>query len=295
MPCRPAPCGGRAGPHRGGNPGWISASRVARPAPPARRDDPCAAACAPPWAWWRRWSSWPPAVPGCTASSPPSSSTMRASPPTWWRCRAACPAGSPSATSSPATACVAARCCCASTAARRSSPCRRRGTARRHRRAAAELAARVAPWWTARPRARRRQRPGWKRPAPRCGRRGGTRLRCGRVPARRAAHGTGSGHAQRHEQTRTLLENRDGSASPRSPRDPHAEAQHAAAARAREELTVLQRQREALDPAERELAAQRDRHRMEIRDRPIRMPFDGAVGRVFVDNANTSPPASACC
>jgi len=34
---------------------------------------------------------------------------------------------------------------------------------------------------------------------------------------------------------------------------------------------------------------------MEIRDRPIRMPFDGAVGRVFVDNANTSPPASACC
>lgn len=95
--------------------------------------------------------------------------------------------------------------------------------------------------------------------------------------------GTGSGTRQRHEQTRALLETATQRVLSVAAEIRSAEAQLAAAGAAREELTVLQRQREALEPQQREYAAQRDRIAMDIRDRTIRMPFDGAVSRVFVD------------
>ncbi|RYJ00218.1 MAG: HlyD family secretion protein, partial [Acetobacteraceae bacterium] len=63
----------------------------------------------------------------------------------------------------------------------------------------------------------------------------------------------------------------------------NAEAQIAAATAAREELNVLRRQLDGLDPQARELAAQRDRVALDIRDRTILMPFDGMVDRVFID------------
>ncbi|MBW6398870.1 HlyD family secretion protein [Roseomonas sp. HJA6] len=95
--------------------------------------------------------------------------------------------------------------------------------------------------------------------------------------------GTGSGTRQRHEQTRALLESATQRVLSVAAEIRNAEAQLATAGAAREELTVLRRQLDALDPQQRELAAQRDRIAMDIRDRTILMPFDGAVGRVFVD------------
>ena len=95
--------------------------------------------------------------------------------------------------------------------------------------------------------------------------------------------GTGSGTRQRHEQTRALLETATQRVLSVAAEIRSAEAQLATAGAAREELTVLHRQLDALEPQRRELAAQRDRIAMEIADRTIRMPFDGAVGRVFVD------------
>ncbi len=95
--------------------------------------------------------------------------------------------------------------------------------------------------------------------------------------------GTGSGTRQRHEQTRAMLETATQRVLSVAAEIRSAEAQLATAGAAREELTVLQRQLDALEPQRRELTAQRDRIAMEIADRTIHMPFDGAVGRVFVD------------
>lgn len=95
--------------------------------------------------------------------------------------------------------------------------------------------------------------------------------------------GTGSGTRQRHEQTRALLETATQRVLSVAAEIRSAEAQLATAAAAREELTVIRRQREALEPQQREMTAQRDRIAMDIRDRTIRMPFNGVVGRVFVD------------
>lgn len=95
--------------------------------------------------------------------------------------------------------------------------------------------------------------------------------------------GTGSGTRQRHEQTRAQLETATQRVLAVAAEIRNVEAQLAAAGAAREELTVLRRQLDATDPQIRELAAQRDRIALEIRDRTLLMPFDGVVGRVFVD------------
>ncbi len=95
--------------------------------------------------------------------------------------------------------------------------------------------------------------------------------------------GTGSGTRQRHEQTRAQLETATQRVHAVAAEIRNVEAQLANAGAAREELTVLRRQLDAMDPQQRELAAQRDRIALEIRDRSILMPFDGVVGRVFVD------------
>lgn len=95
--------------------------------------------------------------------------------------------------------------------------------------------------------------------------------------------GTGSGTRQRHEQTRAQLETATQRVHAVAAEIRNVEAQLATAGAAREELTVLRRQLDATEPQIRELAAQRDRIALEIRDRSILMPFDGVVGRVFVD------------
>jgi len=95
--------------------------------------------------------------------------------------------------------------------------------------------------------------------------------------------GTGSGTRQRHEQTRAQLETATQRVLAVAAEIRNVEAQLANAGAAREELTVLQRQLDAIEPQQRELAAQRDRVALEIRDRTLLMPFDGVVGRVFVD------------
>jgi membrane fusion protein (multidrug efflux system) len=95
--------------------------------------------------------------------------------------------------------------------------------------------------------------------------------------------GTGSGTRQRYEQTRSLLETATQRVLAVSAEIRNVEAQLANAGAAREELTVLRRQLDAMEPLRHELIAQRDRVTLEIRDRTITMPFDGVVGRVFVD------------
>ena len=95
--------------------------------------------------------------------------------------------------------------------------------------------------------------------------------------------GTGSGTRQRHEQTRAQLETATQRVLAVAAEIRNVEAQLANAGAAREELTVLRRQLESIEPLQRELAAQRDRIRLEIQDRTILMPFDGVVDRVFVD------------
>lgn len=95
--------------------------------------------------------------------------------------------------------------------------------------------------------------------------------------------GTGSGTRQRHEQTRAQLETATQRVLAVAAEVRNVEAQLANAGAAREELTVLRRQLESIEPMQRELAAQRERVRLEIRDRTIRMPFDGVVDRIFVD------------
>ncbi|MBR0648196.1 HlyD family secretion protein [Roseomonas terrae] len=95
--------------------------------------------------------------------------------------------------------------------------------------------------------------------------------------------GTGSGTRQRHEQTRALLETATHRVAAVAAEIRNVEAQLANAGAAREELTVLRRQLDAIEPLQRELAAQHERIRLEIRDRTIAMPFDGVVDRVFVD------------
>lgn len=94
---------------------------------------------------------------------------------------------------------------------------------------------------------------------------------------------TGSGTRQRHDQARSLLDGSRQRVLGALAEIQAAEAQITAAAAAREELTVLRRQHEALEPQERELATQRDRAALDLRDRSIPMPFDGVVDRVFID------------
>lgn len=95
--------------------------------------------------------------------------------------------------------------------------------------------------------------------------------------------GTGSGTRQRHEQTRAQLETATQRVLAVAAEIRNVEAQLANAGAAREELTVLRRQLDAIEPLQRELVAQRDRIRLEIQDRTILMPFDGVVDRIFVD------------
>lgn len=102
--------------------------------------------------------------------------------------------------------------------------------------------------------------------------------------------GTGSGTRQRYEQTRSLLETATQRVLAVSAEIRNVEAQLANAGAAREELTVLRRQLDAMEPLRHELTAQRDRVALEIRDRTITMPFDGVVGRVFVDEGEYVTP-----
>ncbi|MBX9698068.1 MAG: HlyD family secretion protein, partial [Acetobacteraceae bacterium] len=94
---------------------------------------------------------------------------------------------------------------------------------------------------------------------------------------------TGSGTRQRHDQTRAALDSARQKVLGATAEIRNAEAQLAAAGAAREELNVLRRQLETLGPMQRELAAQRDRASLDLRDRIIVMPFDGVVSRIFVD------------
>jgi membrane fusion protein, multidrug efflux system len=95
--------------------------------------------------------------------------------------------------------------------------------------------------------------------------------------------GSGSGTRQRLDQTRSALEAAHHRVRAAAAEIQNAEAQLAAAGAAREELNVLARQLESLDPQERELRAQRERAAIDLADRTITMPFDGVVDRVFVD------------
>ncbi len=63
----------------------------------------------------------------------------------------------------------------------------------------------------------------------------------------------------------------------------NARAALAEAEAAREELTVLRTQLAELGPEEQRLQAQRERTALDLKDRIIVMPFDGAVDQVFVD------------
>ena len=94
---------------------------------------------------------------------------------------------------------------------------------------------------------------------------------------------SGSGTRQRHDQARSLLDGARQRVLGALAEIQTAEAQIVAAEAARAELTVLRRQIDALEPLERELAAQRDRAALDLRDRSILMPFDGMVDRVFID------------
>ncbi len=95
--------------------------------------------------------------------------------------------------------------------------------------------------------------------------------------------GTGSGTRQRHDQTRAQLETATQRVLAVAAEIRNVEAQLVNAGAAREELTVLRRQLDSIGPLQQELAAQRDRVRLEIQDRTIVMPFDGVVDRIFVD------------
>ena len=94
---------------------------------------------------------------------------------------------------------------------------------------------------------------------------------------------SGSGTRQRHDQTRAALDTARQRVLGAVAEIRNVEAQLAAAGAAREELNVLRRQLETLVPQARELAAQRDRAALDLRDRIIAMPFDGVVSRIFVD------------
>ena len=94
---------------------------------------------------------------------------------------------------------------------------------------------------------------------------------------------SGSGTRQRHDQARSLLDGARQRVLGAVAEIQTAEAQIVAAEAARAELVVLRRQLDSLEPLERELAAQRDRAALDLRDRSILMPFDGMVDRVFID------------
>lgn len=94
---------------------------------------------------------------------------------------------------------------------------------------------------------------------------------------------SGSGTRQRLDQTLALMTVARHRVQAATAEIENAEAQLATAAAAREELTVLARQRDMLAPQEAELRASRERAALDLADRTIRMPFDGIVDRVFVD------------
>jgi membrane fusion protein (multidrug efflux system) len=95
--------------------------------------------------------------------------------------------------------------------------------------------------------------------------------------------GSGAGTRQRFEQLRAALDAARQKVIGAAAEIRNAEAQITAAEAAREEMTVIRRQLEALGPQERELTATRDRAALELADRTLRMPFDGVVDRLFVD------------
>ena len=87
----------------------------------------------------------------------------------------------------------------------------------------------------------------------------------------------------RLDQTRAALETARQQALRAQADVENAHAALAQAKAARGDLAVLARQLAALVPEEQQLRAQQGRALMDLRDRAILMPFDGAVDRVFVD------------
>lgn len=57
-----------------------------------------------------------------------------------------------------------------------------------------------------------------------------------------------------------------------------------------DEVAVLERRLANLDPEEQQLRARRDRALLDLQDRTITMPFDGVVGRVFINNGEYATP-----
>jgi membrane fusion protein (multidrug efflux system) len=94
---------------------------------------------------------------------------------------------------------------------------------------------------------------------------------------------TGAATRQRLEQTRAAMEQARQKAIGAAAEIRNAEAGHAMALAAREQLTVLDRQLATLEPQERELTATRDRAALDQQDRSLRMPFAGVVDKLFVD------------
>lgn len=94
---------------------------------------------------------------------------------------------------------------------------------------------------------------------------------------------SGAGTRQRFEQLRAGLDSARQRVIGAEAEIRNAEALMAVAQAARDEMAVITRQLEALDPQERELTASRDRAALDLADRTIRMPFDGVVDRIFVD------------
>jgi len=94
---------------------------------------------------------------------------------------------------------------------------------------------------------------------------------------------TGAGTRQRSEELRLGVDAARQRAIAAAAEIRNAEAMMALALAAREEMQVIARQMDALEPQARELAAQRDRAALDMTDRSIHMPFDGVVDRVFVE------------
>ncbi len=95
--------------------------------------------------------------------------------------------------------------------------------------------------------------------------------------------GSGAGTRQRFEQTRAALESARQKVLAAAAEIRNAEAQLVTALSAREQLNVIDRQLESLEPQSRELTATRDRAALDLADRTIRMPVNGMVDRIFVD------------
>lgn len=94
---------------------------------------------------------------------------------------------------------------------------------------------------------------------------------------------TGAGTQARFDQTRAAFDAGSQKVLGRRAEVADARAALSEAVAARGQLTVLRRQLDTLAAEERGLRAQRDRTALDLEDRTIIMPFDGVVGRVFVD------------